>query len=278
MHSADGHEPPAHQRHSGTQWDRPFLRGHRGPQEPGHVCSRGTHHRAVGTQRCRKDHDRQGRDGCVDGRQRSGADLRPGSGHRGSSRASALRCGLGQAGAVRPAEWTRQPRLLGRALRSEDRQGATDTRRRRAFRYRCGARRPGGGLLHRDEDPPGPGAVDPARSAPAAVRRTDLGPGPRVVVRGTQLHPRHDHRGSNGRDVYAPAQRSRGPGRSHRDHGGRHRPDLGLAGSAHQTLLAAPGGDPQLLGPTPVGTHARMERRRRDAQRSQRGANRTRRH
>ena len=117
--------------------------------------------------------------------------------------------------------------LLRRALRPRAR------RRRRRARSEAAAARfgiehaldaAGRRLLDRHEDPPGPRPVGAARPRPAAVRRADVGPRPRVVPRRARADPGDDRRRRDRRHVHPPAARGRGPGRPGRGARGRHRP------------------------------------------------------
>ena len=88
-----------------------------------------------------------------------------------------LRRRVGQAGALRPPVRARQPPLLGRAY-GLGRGTAVDARiarGRRPLRDRGRPRRPGGRLLHRHEDPAGPGpracCTDPSSCSTTSRRR-----------------------------------------------------------------------------------------------------------
>ena len=76
------------------------------------------------------------------------------------------------------------------------------------------ARSTGGRLLDRHEDAPRARPVGPPRSRAAPLRRTDVGPRPRVVGRGARADPRDGRRGTHRRHVHPPPPRSRRPRRS----------------------------------------------------------------
>ena len=165
--------------------------------------------------------------GALDRRRRRGAHLRP------RPRPSTARRSGAAAASCRPSP----PSTTGSSgcdnlallAPSSTAWAATPTStpiRDAADRFGIDARpRPAGRrLLDRHEDPPGAGPVGAARARPAAVRRADVGPRPRVVPRRARAHPRDDRRRAHRRHVHPPAARGRGPGRPGRRARGRRRP------------------------------------------------------
>ena len=98
-----------------------------------------------------------------------------------------------------------------------------DRRRARATRRR---------LLDRHEGTPRARPGDAARARPAAPRRADRGPRPRVGARGARAHRRDGARRPHRAHVHAPPARSRGPRRPRRRDGPRPHARVGLAARA----------------------------------------------